>query len=181
MNTSKPTVVSSERISTLVLVQLRLVVSLSVQSELNLFSPYWGPSNSHLRQITHSLFIFYPHNPTSNELIYPFKQGVNANWLWRINVNSCCVVNHWQRGSRSPGCASARSSCPCSSNTHTSASAAPLWPWCPAGTHLSGRRSSRWESLSFFSSKHFKSCGSDQILTYVIVRLANIIIPHWDV
>ncbi len=56
-------------------------------------------------------------------------------------------------------CASARSSCPCSSDTHTSASAALLWQWYQAGTHLSGRKwgvKGRWwpgEYFSIISSK----------------------------
>lgn len=44
--------------------------------------------------------------------------------------------NRWARGSRSGAGASARSSCPCSSDTRTSVSSALPWPRSPAGSLL---------------------------------------------
>lgn len=50
--------------------------------------------------------------------------------------------NRSTRGSRSAAGASARSSCPCFSDTRTSVSSALLWPRSPAGSLLDGKR--RW-------------------------------------
>lgn len=59
-------------------------------------------------------------------------QGRGGAWSWGLGHHP----SRWTRDSRSVAGASARSSCPCSSDTRTSALSAPPWPRSPAGSLL---------------------------------------------